>query len=183
MIILAAGQGVRLRPLTDTRPKCLVKVVGKPLLDWQLAVARSEGISDITIVRGYLREMVDRPGVSYFDNLEYRTTNMVETLWCAESVFGNGFVVSYGDIVYESRVLRKLLSADHPISVVVDQGWRSYWEKRFTNVLDDAETLEVNESGKITSIGQEPSCISEIQGQYIGLTSFREDGVKALRQT
>ena len=59
MIILAAGQGSRLRPLTDDRPKCLVEIHGKPLLEWQLEVARSEGVEKISVVRGYKEEAIN----------------------------------------------------------------------------------------------------------------------------
>ena len=122
-IVLAAGQGTRLRPLTNTRPKCLVNINGKSLLDWHMLVARRGGIKNIAIVRGYKREMIDEPHVTYFENMEYKTTNMVETLWCAESVFGDEFIVSYGDILYETRVLENLLSTNYAVGVVVDRGW------------------------------------------------------------
>ena len=181
MIILAAGQGTRLRPLTNSRPKCLVEVSGKALLDWQLSVARKVGIHDIAVVRGYRKEAIDRAGIIFFENPAYESTNMVETLWIAESVFNDGFVVSYGDIIYEPLVLECLLTANHAISVVVDQEWQSYWERRFKNILDDAETLQVEKSGRIKCIGQEPSNIGEIDGQYIGLTMFKGEGVDALR--
>ena len=181
MVILAAGQGTRLRPLTDSRPKCLLEVKGRALLDWQLSVAREVGIGNVSVVRGYMKEAIDRPGVVYFDSPAYETTNMVETLWCAESVFGDAVVVSYGDILYEPFVLEQLLSADHPVDVVVDRRWRSYWEQRFEDVLEDAESLLVDSSGRITSIGQRSDNLEEIQGQYIGLTAFRGEGVEALR--
>jgi choline kinase len=181
VVILAAGQGTRLRPLTDTVPKCLVEVAGRPLLDWQIGTARAVGLTNIAVVRGHGKDAVRRPGVLAFDNPHYATTNMVETLWCAESIFGDGFVVSYGDILYERSVLERLLADPHEISVVVDTGWRAYWERRFANVLDDAETLQADAAGRITSIGQKPERLEQIEGQYIGLMAFRGEGVAALR--
>lgn len=181
IIILAAGQGTRLRPLTDDRPKCLVEIHGKPLLEWQLDVARSEGVDDITVVRGYKQEAIDYPDVRYFSNPLFDTTNMVETLWCAEQAFREGFVVSYGDIIYQPNVLRALLDDPNPISVVVDEDWKSYWSARFSNVLDDAETLEMNDQGRILSIGQVPNSLDQIHAQYIGLMAFRGEGVASLR--
>lgn len=181
MIILAAGQGTRLRPLTDNIPKCLVEVKEKSILDWQLQVARQVGVTDIAIVRGYQKEAIDRAGVTYFENPLYDKTNMVETLMCAESVFRDGFIVSYGDIIYEKTVLESLLSADQHINVVVDMDWQKYWERRFDNVLDDAETLQFDSAGRITSIGQKPKSMSEISAQYIGLISFKGKGVDIWR--
>ncbi|MFC1902369.1 phosphocholine cytidylyltransferase family protein, partial [Chloroflexota bacterium] len=91
------------------------------------------------------------------------------------------FIVSYGDIIYEPVVLEQLLAADHAISVIIDRGWELYWKQRFENVLDDAETLQVDKSGCIISIGQKPLSIEQIEGQYIGLTAFKGEGVEVLR--
>ncbi|CAB1075346.1 hypothetical protein JY97_00970 [Alkalispirochaeta odontotermitis] len=181
MIILAAGQGTRLRPLTDQQPKGMVQVKGRPLLEWQLATARAAGISDIAIVKGYRQECIRFPDVTYLTNPHFETTNMVETLWCAEALFADGFIVSYGDIIYEVSVLERVLRDRHDIGVVVDHGWQAYWEQRFDNVLDDAETLEVDHACRIVGIGQEPESLAQIQGQYIGLMAFRGAGVEALR--
>jgi choline kinase len=181
LIILAAGEGRRLRPLTDRMPKCLVEVNGRPLLDWQLCAARDAGIRNIAIVRGFRAEAIQFPGVSYFENPAYASTNMVESLWRAESVFGDGCIVSYGDIVYEPEVLRRLLASARDISVVVDRGWQRYWGARFGDVLADAESLRLEAGGRIAEIGKKPSAVDEIDAQYIGLTAFQGRGVEQLR--
>ena len=59
VIILAAGKGERLKPLTNETPKCLVKLFGKSLLDWQIETFRKLGISDITIITGYKNESIN----------------------------------------------------------------------------------------------------------------------------
>jgi choline kinase len=181
MIILAAGQGTRLRPLTDNVPKCLIEVNGKSLLDWQLQAASSLDVSNIGIVTGYMNSTVQGRPATYFNNPNYETTNMVETLWCASSIFNNNVVISYGDIIFETNVLDSILSSNHPISVVVDKGWRPYWERRFDNILSDAETLKIDGNNQIRSIGQKPKSVKEIDGQYIGLMKFQDGGVDILR--
>ena len=181
MIILAAGQGTRLRPLTDTQPKCLVPVHGRPLLDWQIASARQAGIDDIVVVRGYLKDAINRPDITVVDNPRYDSTNMVSTLWCATSFFDEEFIVSYGDIIYEPRIIEALLADPSPIGVVVDTGWRAYWERRFDSVLEDAETLVLSPDGCIMDIGKKPASVEQIHAQYIGLTAYRKNGVDALR--
>jgi len=183
LIILAAGQGTRLRPLTDTRPKCLVELNGLSLLDWQVQTARKVGIEDIIIVGGYMAEQLARPGVKVILNPEFATTNMVYTLFCVESEFGDGFVLSYGDIAYSHHVLQRLLNHTAQISVVVDRLWRDYWELRFEDPLKDAESLRIDADGNIQSIGQIENQIDRIEAQYIGLMAFRNSGVDVLRQT
>ena len=66
VIILAAGEGNRLKPLTNDTPKCLVKLFGKSLLDWQLDLFQNLHINDITIVKGYLQEKINFESEKYF---------------------------------------------------------------------------------------------------------------------
>jgi len=183
MIILAAGQGKRLRPLTDTRPKCLVELGGRSLLDRQIEAAHAAGVDEVIVVGGYLAEQLPRPNLRLVLNPDYETTNMVATLFCAESLFGNGFIMSYGDIAYGPALLRTLLADPSPVGVVVDRDWRDYWEMRFDDPLSDAESLRIDDSGQIQSIGQPVSDFDSVEAQYTGLVAFRDSGVSALRQT
>ena len=83
VIILAAGIGSRLMPLTNDRPKCMVKLLGQTLIERQIKIFRSYDINDITIVTGYKNEVIDMPNVNYVNNPNYETTNMNESLFCA----------------------------------------------------------------------------------------------------
>jgi choline kinase len=180
-IILAAGEGSRLRPHTLDRPKCLVEVNGKSLLDHQLAVLRSFAIDPIAIVAGYMAASLDRPDLNVHLNPRYAETNMVWTLFCAESELSGELIVSYGDIVYSKEALAALLASKHDISVIVDKQWEPYWRARFDNPLDDAETLKLAPDGRFLEIGQKPQSLKEIQGQYIGLMKFSAAGIDTLK--
>ena len=180
MIVLAAGQGTRLRPLTDDRPKCLVELGGRPLLDWTIDAARAAGVLEIIVIGGYKIDRLAGYGVEVISNPRFETTNMVRTLFCAQQYFGSGFVMSYGDIVYSPAVLRRVLAEPNPISVAVDLGWRGYWQERFDDPLADAESLMLDQSGHIADIGQKATSLDAIQAQYIGLVAFRDSGVSAL---
>jgi L-glutamine-phosphate cytidylyltransferase len=179
LIILAAGMGSRLKPITDNVPKGLVQVNGKSILEWQVDIARQLGITDICIVTGYKFECIDIPETTTIHNPQYNTTNMTHSLFCAQEYFKDEFVLSYGDIIYSKKIMEKLLNSNAPISIVVDDNWRSYWEDRFDNPLDDAESLTIA-NNQITSIGQKPTSLNDIESQYIGLMSFKNTGVASL---
>ena len=163
VIILAAGQGTRLRPLTDDRPKCMVEVNGKSILERQLDTMYACGVKeeDITIVAGYrsdvLIEKLKNIGIHVIVNEAYETTNMVCSLMCAEKLMKaeEDIIVSYGDIIYGREVFEKILQAKDPMSVIVDDGWYEYWSEKTTE-------------------------LEKVQSQYIGLMRFQGDGLKAV---
>ncbi len=188
VIILAAGQGTRLRPLTDDRPKCMVEVNGMSIIERQLAVMYACGIKqeDITIITGYrgdvLRNKFADASLHFVSNKEYESTNMVYSLMCARE-FMEGqedILISYGDIIYKEDVLRKIINAQSESSVIVDDGWYSYWSERCENPLDDAETLMFDEHDILTEIGQKTTDLNRVQAQYIGLMRFRAAGLRAM---
>lgn len=190
VIILAAGQGTRLRPLTDSCPKCMVPVNGVSLIDRQLAVMRECGIQeeDIHIVSGYcgsvLAEKFKNTEIHMIHNSQYETTNMVCSLMCAEDILASGdeIIVSYGDIIYDTEVFRTILEAENEISVIVDDGWYEYWSERCENPLDDAETLLFDQQGNLTEIGQKTADLDRIKAQYIGLMRFDPNGADKVRK-
>lgn len=182
VFILAAGRGSRLHPYTADCPKCLTELGGMTLIERQMATLRAARIDDITIVAGYRAEMLALEGTTQAVNPDWESTNMVESLFAAEASFGDDVIVAYSDIVYESKVINALIDAPGDISVIVDRGWRTYWEHRFDDPLSDAESLRIDNTGRITDIGNKVNNIDMIEAQYIGLMRFRDKGVLALRQ-
>ena len=109
IIILAAGQGTRLRPLTDIKPKCLVEVGGISILDRIIKSWRANSKIKPVVVGGYKIEEINNENIIKLYNKDFKNTNMVHTLMLASDYFKDGFVMSYGDIFYNSDVLNKLL--------------------------------------------------------------------------
>ena len=181
-IILAAGEGKRLRPLTNNTPKCLVNLFGKSLLQWQIETFRSCQIDDISVVTGYRSELINLAGLKIFQNKKFETTNMVESLFCASQELNEQTIVSYGDIIFEKKVLDKLIQSKADFSVMVDKNWKRYWEIRFDNPLNDAESLKIDTDDNITSIGKKTQKIDEIEGQYIGLMKFQNTGLEKIKK-
>lgn len=188
VIILAAGQGTRLRPLTDYCPKCMVEVNGKSMIERQLEIMYHCGIrqEDITVICGYCSDVLQKKfrntALRFVVNKEYESTNMVYSLMCARDFMEkeDDIIISYGDIIYEEDVFRKILQAGDDISVIVDDGWYGYWKLRCENPLDDAETLKFDNENFLLEIGQKTTRLEDVQSQYIGLMRFRNAGVKAL---
>tara|TARA_B100001540_G_scaffold311148_1_gene330135 strand:+ start:672 stop:1469 length:798 start_codon:yes stop_codon:yes gene_type:complete len=181
-IILAAGEGKRLRPLTNNNPKCMVNLFGKKIIDYQIQVFKKLGINDITIITGYKADSVDISNVKTYQNKEYDKTNMVTTLFCAENELVGETIVSYGDIIFEREILEKLLKSKEDFSIIIDKNWRDYWEARFNDPINDAESLKLDSEENILDIGKKVSTLNEIEGQYIGLMKFSKLGVEKIKK-
>ena len=182
-IILAAGQGSRLRPLTDNKPKALVPLLGKPLLERQISTLNAVGIEKIAIATGYQYDKIKQLGYPTYHNPDFATTNMVESLFAAREFFEHSnedLVISYGDIVYQKNNIQTLLTAQGNLAVMVDSGWLSLWSARNENPLNDAETLKFNTHGDIIEIGKKPKTLDDINGQYTGLIRISREKIHEL---
>jgi choline kinase len=182
-VILAAGRGSRMGGSGDERPKCLMELGGRSLVERQVAALRRGGAGQVGVVRGYRAEMVDLPGLTYFSNPRWMDTNMVMSLAAAADWLRSGpVIVSYGDIFYRSDVVNRLIRAGESLAISYDRGWRSLWSRRFTDPLSDAETFRIDDAGNLTEIGGKADSIAEISGQYMGLLKFTPEAWSAIER-
>lgn len=186
-IILAAGRGSRMNKLTQDRPKCLVELHGRSLLNIQINTLREAGISDIGIVTGYKRELLTDRGLVEFHNSRWQQTNMVSSLEAAKVwLESDTCIISYSDIFYNSSAVISLINSPAPIAITYDQNWLQLWQRRFGDPLKDAETFRLTTEGILVEIGNKPNSIEQIQGQYMGLLRFTPNGwgeVKRIRSS
>ncbi|MEN8191569.1 MAG: phosphocholine cytidylyltransferase family protein [Bacteroidota bacterium] len=121
-IILAAGVASRLRPLTNGTPKCLLKVGDKSILERTIDNIVLNGITDIIVVTGFLREMIENFLINNYPNLnftfiyntKYASTNNIYSLWMAKGdLLGHDILLLDSDIVFDSRILGQLINSDY----------------------------------------------------------------------
>jgi len=170
-IILCAGMGTRLEHYTHNRPKCMVEFYGRPLLNWQLKVLNACGVEEIILVGGYKAELLSKFGQKVVINPRYKDTNMLYSLLQAkeEMISGDDILISYGDIIYEPRIIKDLLMARGDIVIAADADWRKLWSARFRDPLEDAETFKMDSRGYLEEIGNSPDSYDRIDAQYRGL--------------
>ena len=182
-LILAAGFGKRLMPLTKNNPKCMVEYKNKKIIDYIFEALKENNIHEIAVVGGYLSNVLhdylkSKHKIKYFyKNEEFSTTNMVYTLFSALDFMKlcieekSDLIISYSDIVYFKNTIKAILDSNYEISIVVDKKWKALWSERFSNPLEDAESLKI-ENNKIIQIGKKTNNYNDIQGQYIGLVKI-----------
>jgi L-glutamine-phosphate cytidylyltransferase len=182
-IILAAGRGSRLNKYTKNLPKGMLEVYGKPILLRQIENYKSLGINDITIVTGFASEKIDFADVKYYHNKEFASTNMVESLFCAQDKLDGEVIVSYADIIFSNDILEKVISSTYDIGVVADKNWEEYWRLRYGKIDFDIESFSVNSNDEIVELGAEVDCVTNIDGRYVGVIKLSKDGVKLFKDT
>ncbi len=172
-IILAAGMGTRLGDLTNDTPKALMPLRGRSLLQRQIDGYRAAGITDISIVRGYLSERIQFDGVRYFENPDYATTGLLPSLFAARDAMEGGFIFSYADTTWRSEHPAKLAAAlqgTDAMAAVVDVAWRDVYVDRDQHPLEEAECVAV-EDGRVVRVGK---CVTpdEAYGEVAGMGGF-----------
>lgn len=180
-ILLAAGQGIRLRPLTEDKPKCMVDYQGRPIIHHILDTLTACQIGEIIVVKGYEASALNLPGTTSVINTRYAQTNMVSTLFCAEEYLDDECIISYTDIVYRPEILKALLTSEEDIALTVDLAWRTLWSNRMAEPLQDAETLKLSDDGYVLELGKKPKSYEDIEGQYMGLIKLTARGCATIR--
>ena len=181
VIILAAGMGSRLRPLTNDKPKCMIKLFNETLIERQIKIFHSYNINDITIVTGYMGEMINVPDVNYVKNKNYETTNINESLFCALEPSSSPILVTYSDIVFEQKIIQQMLEFTGGIGLAVNLNWKKCYQNRNMHPLSEAENVLV-ENGRILQIRKNISKSLENQqvGEFLGLMMLSSEHVKIL---
>ncbi len=183
-IVLAAGRGSRLHPYTVDKPKCLLPVGGCSILERQVRMYQSLGIHDIVVIKGYKEESINIPGVRYYVNRDYSSTNMMYSLFSASAELEGDVVVSYSDVIFASRVLRSLVDAsDRDILVVGDVMWQDYYRARFGDPLHEAESFVCGPDRRILEIGASNPQPKNVHARYAGLIRLSPIGCQLFRET
>ena len=170
-VILSAGKGSRLLPLTADRPKCLIELSGRSLLDWQLDALEQVGIAEIVVVTGFRDELVDavaacRRGVRTLFNPFYHVADNLGSVWMARAEFDSDLLLLNGDTLVSPALLARVLGAETgPIAVTVDE--KEAYDADDMKVLRDGDRLL--RIGKALEAGA-------YNAESIGLLAFRGEG-------
>ena len=179
-IIVAAGPGSRLMPITNEKPKCLLEVGDQTILERALQALRENGIEDIVVVRGYRGHLVNYPHVTYCHNPDFEKNNILRSLFYAEDEMDDAFIFSYSDILYSSEVVARLIDSEADVALIVDVNWIQTYEGRDLHPISEAELVKV-ENGMVARIGKGVVTPEEAHGEFIGLAKFSRSGAEAMK--
>lgn len=174
-VILCAGSGRRLQPLTQNKPKCLLEIGGKSLLEYAVQALRDYRVQDIWIVSGFHEELIRKKAgdrkwedIHFVTNKEYEHTNTGFSLNLALNKVASDFILLNGDVLFSPRIIEDLLLHPGKNCVVVDD----------RNELDAEDVKVISAQQRVRNIGKELE-LSESLGEAIGINKIsREFGRK-----
>lgn len=179
-IILSAGQGRRLLPLTESTPKCALPVAGRTVLQWQLNEIARCPVDEVVVVTGFGADRVDEiaaaataPPVRTLYNPFYALSDNLGTCWVAGAEMRDPFVLINGDTLFEAEILERLLAtpADAPVTLVTDR----------KDAYDADDMKVVVDGGRLRRVGKALS--DGVNGESIGMMVFRGEGPALFRDT
>jgi len=188
-IVLAATRGSALGPLTEDKPKCMVEIQGQPLLRRLTRSLRQSGVRDVAVVRGYAKDAVDLPNLTYIDNDAFETTGEAASLATAIDRLTGDTVIAYGDILFRRYILDALVETEGDIVLAVDGMWRERTDRSENSgrdlvrcsrpfspsfIEDDPVLFE----GIVADANDADDCI----GEWIGIARLSKKGAELVRK-
>jgi phosphoenolpyruvate phosphomutase len=181
-VVLAATRGRGLEGVTEDRPKVMLPIAGKPLLRWLIDGFKKENINDIIVVGGYRADAIDTAGIKLVVNERYAETGELASLACAIYTAESETVISYGDLLFRSYVLRDLLESAADFTVVIDSSSAAANNR---TVRDFAYCSRGDDRGLfgtpvlLTSIAGDEG--KSAQGRWIGMLKVSRHGLTLLK--
>ncbi len=178
VIIIAAGLGSRLMPLTKNKPKCLLKFKkNKSLLNHQIKVFEENKLKSINIIVGHKKKELQKLNYKCFENRNYKKNNILNSLFCAKKIIKGNILISYSDIIFKSRLIKKLLSSKSDITVLVDKEWKKNYKNRKLHPISEAEKIIYDKNFNVKKAGKILTK-SEASGEMVGLFKLTSKGSK-----
>ncbi|MFB0562328.1 MAG: isocitrate lyase/phosphoenolpyruvate mutase family protein [Candidatus Lokiarchaeia archaeon] len=186
VVIPAAGKD----PIFKLKPKSLIEIGGKTILEYQLESIRKAGLRNISIVRGYKGELFNSREAKYLDNPEYETKYILHSLLCAREIMDDGFILIFSDILFNESIIKSLLKTKDFITLLVDNSYRYHKheiDKKLDLVVSKTKkkshhrALHPTTMNEIIRIGKNIDK-DEADGEFIGIAYFSPEGVNILKK-
>ncbi|HEX2093102.1 MAG TPA: phosphoenolpyruvate mutase [Longimicrobiaceae bacterium] len=183
-VILAASRGAELGDLTEERPKCMLPLGGRPLLDRLLEQLRAEGVRRISVVRGYRPDVVRPEGVTLYCNPRWEESGELDSLACATPALEGAVLVAYGDVLFKRYILRELLASDAPLTIAVDASYRQRGSRSRADRVETSAppSLRYDEEPRWLVEVREDLDDERTHGEWLGLLFARPEGTRLIRQ-
>ena len=178
---------------TEEKPRGLVKISGKPLLEHQISTLKKVGIENIIVTVGDIKKFqeIEKLGAKLVESKYSEGSKLLDSIMSASQFIEGNTLVSYGDILFDDKIVSSLIASDTDIVLAVDSSYRyhkhnvdkklelvSYFEKKPS---DNRHQLKMTENYRVSKLGKGLN-LDEAEAEFIGLTYFSPKGTEELKR-
>ena len=176
VILIGAGRGQRLMPLTEREPKSFVAVAGVRILDWTLEAFRQNALDKFVFIGGYKIDLVRKnyPEFNMLENKDWANNNILFSLIHAREYMKDGFYATYTDTLFRHNAVKLLKDSPHDITIVMDTLWRSRYRYRTQHPETDGEKMRAI-GNKVAQISRDIPA-SKASGEFTGVLKMTRHG-------
>ena len=192
-VIIPAARDHQFQPdlkgLLQDKPLCMVEIAGKTVLDRQIELLKSAGAENIYVVGGHLHEKIRAEGAELIYNPLYRECQCAQSILCAQDRVRNDVLIVYSDILFDRKLLQRILESPHEITLAIDRAYATLPARNKT--LDLVQVEEQASEGRrlgsspfkpIRAIGKEVGK-RQASHEFAGIAFLRQAGFQRLRET
>ena len=183
-VVIAAGRGGRMGRLTDSRPKCMLPIAGRPLIEHTIENLRLVGCTQIIVIVGYQAGAVDVGNVQYVLNEDFADNNILHSFMKASDDLAGPIMASYSDIWVEPWIFRQLVETPGDIVLAVDRDWQPYYEGRTQHPVSQAENVYYDGNDSVVRLGKHLNANvggGLTCGEFLGLWRMSAAGTEEFR--
>ena len=178
VVLIGAGRGNRLMPLTASQPKSFTEVAGKRVLDWTMDAFRENGLDRFVFIGGYLKDVVEQsyPDLRIVENSDWPNNNILFSLLSAREHLVDGFYSTYTDTLFRGSAVRALKESPHDIVMVMDTRWRERYRYRSQHPERDGEKMIA--SGEVVTRVSRDIESEAASGEFTGVMKMSAAGAE-----
>lgn len=191
VIIPAAGEDLIFKPLLNGKPKAMMEIAGKTLIERQISALNQGNLNDVTVVAGYAADQMQAEGATILNNRNYNNGSMLHSVFAAREKMSNGFLMLYSDVLLENHIITKLMDCREDIVLVADNTIQ-YQRAEDGKVLDfivskrnrqpSRRRISVVYENILAKIGNRINPETATH-EFIGLAKFSKSGAEHFIQT
>ena len=183
VIIIAAGSATRLGKLTEKKPKGLLEINGKSILQRQIDLFKKYDIQDIIIITGPHKKF-GLDNVTYVEDIHYEQHDVLGSLMAANNFLNGRILTCYSDILFDEEILKQILNFNGEIGIPIDLDWEKNYTDRIQHPKSEADNVILNQTTILKIKKNISFCNSnEVIGEFLGPVIFSENGSKIFVET
>lgn len=175
-IIIAAGMGSRIPEFSQSIPKSLIKINKKTILKRQIDLLRKLKIKQIAIVKGFKSKKINFKKIKYFHNKKYKYNEQLDSLLIAKKWFTDDLIVLFSDIIYDKKILEKIIKSKYNFSITVQKNWIKKYRNRFDHPKSQADKVFVK-NNSVKKIDKKLP-INKTNGEFLGMFKISKNFCK-----